>query len=103
MFFYNPSTRSSVWEKPEDLEGRSDVDKLLKNTPDALQQQQQQQQSPQQPQQPQKPVVQKSLNTSKRTASDDSDSEGDDGQNKKLKTESGEFFSLLITMYRVAK
>ena len=29
MFFFNPSTRSSVWEKPEELQNRADVDKLL--------------------------------------------------------------------------
>lgn len=92
MFFYNPSSRSSVWEKPEDLEGRPNVDKLLKNPPDTLQAQQQQQP-------PQKVIPQKSLNTSKRTASEDSDSEGDDGQNKKLKTESGKFIHYFICTY----
>jgi len=29
VFFFNPSTRSSVWEKPEELLNRVDVDKLL--------------------------------------------------------------------------
>ena len=33
-FFYNPSQRLSVWEKPEDLQNRPDVDKLLANKPD---------------------------------------------------------------------
>ena len=33
-FFYNPSQRQSVWEKPEDLQNRPDVDKLLANKPD---------------------------------------------------------------------
>ena len=29
VFFYNPSTRTSVWERPEELNGRADVDKML--------------------------------------------------------------------------
>jgi len=33
VFFYNPSTRSSVWEKPDDLKNRSDVDKMMSNPP----------------------------------------------------------------------
>lgn len=36
VFFYNPSSRISVWERPEDLVGRQDVDKLVSNIPDAL-------------------------------------------------------------------
>ncbi len=39
MFFFNPSTRSSVWEKPEDLKNRPDVDKLIANVPDESPQQ----------------------------------------------------------------
>ncbi|KAG1680715.1 Transcription elongation regulator 1 [Nymphon striatum] len=35
MFFYNPSQRRSVWEKPEELKGRADVDKIIKNAPDS--------------------------------------------------------------------
>ncbi|KAL3865336.1 hypothetical protein ACJMK2_006934 [Sinanodonta woodiana] len=34
VFFYNPSTRSSVWDRPEDLQGRADVDKMIQNPPD---------------------------------------------------------------------
>lgn len=33
VFFYNPSTRTSVWERPEDLVGRADVDKAVAATP----------------------------------------------------------------------
>ena len=33
MFFYNPSTKTSVWEKPAELKNRPDVDKLLKAPP----------------------------------------------------------------------
>lgn len=33
VFFYNPSTRTSVWERPEDLVGRADVDKAVSATP----------------------------------------------------------------------
>lgn len=33
VFFYNPSTKTSVWERPPDLMGRPDVDKLLKGPP----------------------------------------------------------------------
>ncbi|XP_065216790.1 transcription elongation regulator 1 [Planococcus citri] len=33
VFFYNPSARASVWERPEDLVGRSDVTKMVSNPP----------------------------------------------------------------------
>lgn len=36
VFFYNPSTRTSVWERPEDLVGRADVDKAIASTPDQV-------------------------------------------------------------------
>lgn len=36
VFFYNPSSRTSVWERPEDLLGRSDVDKMVSTPPDVL-------------------------------------------------------------------
>lgn len=35
VFFYNPSSRTSVWERPEELAGRSDVDKLVSSPPEA--------------------------------------------------------------------
>nr|XP_022904284.1 transcription elongation regulator 1 [Onthophagus taurus] len=73
VFFYNPSSRSSVWERPEDLLGRSDVDKMVANPPDAL------------------ATQPKEINkdTKKRIASEDSESEGEarDSPTKKPKTE----------------
>jgi len=33
VFFYNPSTKTSVWEKPAELVDRPDVDRLLKAPP----------------------------------------------------------------------
>lgn len=33
VFFYNPTTRLSMWERPEELVGRSDVDKSLQEPP----------------------------------------------------------------------
>nr|XP_006816425.1 PREDICTED: transcription elongation regulator 1-like [Saccoglossus kowalevskii] len=33
VFFYNASTRASLWEKPEDLKGRTDVDKMVQERP----------------------------------------------------------------------
>ncbi|KAH0560764.1 hypothetical protein KQX54_008169 [Cotesia glomerata] len=35
VFFYNPSSRISVWERPDDLLGRQDVDKMMANMPEA--------------------------------------------------------------------
>lgn len=32
-FFFNPSQRTSVWETPDELKGRADVDKLLERPP----------------------------------------------------------------------
>lgn len=31
VFFYNPTTKTSIWEKPPELKDRPDVDKLLKH------------------------------------------------------------------------
>ena len=36
VFFYNPSTRTSVWERPDELTNRSDVDKLVISPPEAV-------------------------------------------------------------------
>ncbi|XP_047361394.1 transcription elongation regulator 1 isoform X2 [Vespa velutina] len=36
VFFYNPSSRISVWERPDDLIGRQDVDKMTSTPPDAV-------------------------------------------------------------------
>ena len=33
-FFFNPSARLSLWEIPEDLKGRQDVQKMLKVGPE---------------------------------------------------------------------
>lgn len=35
VFFYNPSQRASLWEKPEELIGRADVDKMIQGPPDS--------------------------------------------------------------------
>lgn len=34
VFFYNPSTKTSVWERPAELRNRSDVDKVLRGPPE---------------------------------------------------------------------
>lgn len=36
VFFYNPSTRTSVWDRPEDLLNREDVDKAVNERPEQL-------------------------------------------------------------------
>lgn len=36
VFFYNPSQRTSLWEKPEEIQGRADVEKMLQAPPDAV-------------------------------------------------------------------
>lgn len=36
VFFYNPSSRISVWERPDDLVGRQDVDKMVSTPPDTV-------------------------------------------------------------------
>ncbi|EDO63512.1 AGAP004745-PA [Anopheles gambiae str. PEST] len=36
VFFYNPSTRTSVWERPEELKERADVDKAVLVPPQQL-------------------------------------------------------------------
>lgn len=33
VFFYNPSEKQSLWERPQILQGRLDVDKLVKEPP----------------------------------------------------------------------
>jgi len=34
VFFYNPSQRMSLWERPEELQSRADVDKMVQNPPE---------------------------------------------------------------------
>lgn len=36
VFFYNPSSRTSVWERPDELLKRTDVDKMVSSPPDTL-------------------------------------------------------------------
>lgn len=36
VFFYNPSTRTSVWERPNELQDRSDVDTAINTMPEQL-------------------------------------------------------------------
>lgn len=36
VFFYNPKTRTSVWERPSDLLGRADVDLAISITPEQV-------------------------------------------------------------------
>lgn len=33
VFFFNPSKRISVWETPDELKGRADVERMLKKPP----------------------------------------------------------------------
>uniref|UniRef100_W5MS97 Transcription elongation regulator 1 n=1 Tax=Lepisosteus oculatus TaxID=7918 RepID=W5MS97_LEPOC len=33
VFFYNPTTRLSMWDRPEELVGRADVDKIIQEPP----------------------------------------------------------------------
>lgn len=73
VFFYNPSSRTSVWERPEDLLGRSDVDKMVSTPPDALA--------------PNKEIATKPPQkaATKRAGSEDSDSEEGESPAKKVK------------------
>jgi hypothetical protein len=32
VFFYNPTTKTSVWEKPAEMVGRNDVAKMLESS-----------------------------------------------------------------------
>lgn len=36
VYFYNPSTRTSVWDRPEELFNKAEVDKALNKLPDQL-------------------------------------------------------------------
>jgi transcription elongation regulator 1 len=36
VFFYNPSTKTSIWERPEELMQRADVDKAVSNPPEQI-------------------------------------------------------------------
>lgn len=33
VFFYNPTTRLSMWDRPEELVGRADVDRTIQEPP----------------------------------------------------------------------
>lgn len=78
VFFYNPSTRTSVWERPEDLLGRPDVDKAISTTPEQLLVAQKDEN---------KPVVEVIVEINKKRP--ESESSGDEAEmsNKKLKME----------------
>lgn len=90
VFFYNPSSRTSVWERPEDLVGRADVDKMLATPPDVLV--------------PPQGQAGKPENSSlKRTESESSDSEEGTPAKKPKKDEvvpgKKHFFSYLYRLY----
>lgn len=36
VFFFNPSSRTSVWEKPDELKNKPEVDKLINSPPDLM-------------------------------------------------------------------
>lgn len=36
VFYFNPSTKTSVWDRPAELRGREDVDKMVSNPPPIL-------------------------------------------------------------------
>lgn len=72
VFFYNPSSRISVWERPDDLIGRIDVDKMVAGPPDAT------------------ATANSAVKTETRRTDDTSDSSGDDDRPssaKKIKVE----------------
>lgn len=76
VFFYNPSSRTSVWERPEDLQNRTDVDKMISNPPEAIAAQTNKDST-----------VKQLMNKSKRSGSDESESEEEANPPKKVKTE----------------
>lgn len=76
VFFYNPSTRTSVWERPEDLLGRPDVDKAISTTPEQLL-----------AKDDNKPVPEIVLENTKKRPESESSGDEVDKSNKKLKTE----------------
>ena len=70
VFFYNPSSRISVWERPDDLIGRLDVEKMISSPPDAV------------------ATANATVKVETRRADDTSDSSGDeDRPAKKMKLE----------------
>lgn len=84
VFFYNPSTRTSVWERPEDLVGRPDVDKAVSATPDQLIQNSVAKDEKPKTLQPEIAVDKLAVN-SKRSESESS-GDNDEAPNKKMKT-----------------
>ncbi|KYB29457.1 transcription elongation regulator 1 isoform X1 [Tribolium castaneum] len=71
VFFYNPSSRTSVWERPDELIKRTDVDKMVATPPDSVGSQT-------------KPDAE---SPSKKRVSDDSDSEEETPAKKPKKEE----------------
>lgn len=78
VFFYNPSTRTSVWERPEDLLGRTDVDKAISTAPDKLTVSTQSTKD-------EKQQVEIVVETSSKRSESESNGESDDAPNKKIK------------------
>uniref|UniRef100_A0A336LIW6 CSON011127 protein n=1 Tax=Culicoides sonorensis TaxID=179676 RepID=A0A336LIW6_CULSO len=95
VFFYNPSTRTSLWERPAELANRADVDKAMKTLPEALLNQNA---SVTKEETPQKPVIQILETKTQGKKRSESESSGDSVEevntsiNKKFKAGGTSYF-----------
>ncbi|EAT36150.1 AAEL011733-PA [Aedes aegypti] len=80
VFFYNPSSRTSVWERPEDLKERADVDKAISVPPQQLLGN-----VPKEPTEVAKPVIAEPVE--KQSDSESSAEESEEIPSKKFKTD----------------
>ncbi|CAB3405168.1 unnamed protein product [Caenorhabditis bovis] len=80
VFFYNPSTKTSVWERPPDTFGREDVDLLISKPPET-----------------------KKETPKEKDSSDDSDENDDDGPPKAKKSRSERKKEALMAAQKVEK
>lgn len=89
VFFYNPSSRTSVWERPDILTGRADVDKAVASPPPVVQ--------------PATSVSGKLSEASKLTLKRDQ-TDADNTESpliKKLKKD-GNYFNILFSVYQIS-
>lgn len=101
VFFYNPSSRTSVWERPEDLLGRSDVDKMVAAPPDAASAGNKDAANAATPATTAVVATNKTTQKTKRAGSDDSDSDegGETPAKKTKKDESGKYLKLIYFIW----
>lgn len=96
VFFYNPSTRTSLWERPEELLERADVDKAVGTPPEQLLPNQDSKEEGEEDGENGGPLKRKEISGGGQKRSEsESSTESEEVSSKKLKTEIPREFNLI--------